>query len=55
MRMAVARSISQANAPILDALFADSVATGRRSQLYTLLHIAYITSQVGRCGCYRCR
>jgi hypothetical protein len=37
----------QANAPVLDALFADSVATGRRAALYTALHIAYILSQVG--------
>jgi hypothetical protein len=36
----------QANAPVLDALFADSVQTGRRAALYTLLHISYILSQV---------
>ncbi len=29
----------QANAPVLDALFADSVPTGSRSKLYTKLHM----------------
>ncbi len=36
---------AQANAPVLDALFADSVPTGQRAALYTRLHICYILSQ----------
>ncbi|GFR48525.1 hypothetical protein Agub_g10420 [Astrephomene gubernaculifera] len=37
--------VAQANAPVLDALFADSVPTGNRSRLYTWLHMSYIVSQ----------
>ncbi|GIL76375.1 hypothetical protein Vretimale_5936 [Volvox reticuliferus] len=37
--------VAQANAPVLDALFADSVPTGNRSKLYTWLHMSYIVAQ----------
>eukprot|EP00198_Chlamydomonas_reinhardtii_P002218 XP_001691554.1 predicted protein [Chlamydomonas reinhardtii] len=37
--------VAQANAPVLDALFADSTTTGDRSRLYTWLHMSYIVSQ----------
>ncbi|GAX74844.1 hypothetical protein CEUSTIGMA_g2290.t1 [Chlamydomonas eustigma] len=37
--------IGQGNSPVLDSLFADSIPTGCRSQLYTWLHVGYILSQ----------
>lgn len=38
------KCIPQASSPVLDALVADSVPTGKRAALYTALHIAYIMS-----------
>ena len=36
---------TQGNSPVIDALFADSVPTGSRTQLYTRLYIFYILGQ----------